>query len=494
MAANPSFLRPIPGGLAVRAAGPGLWQEFRVFGAEQQRAFHPERWGLGLGARGRQCALFAALAFLGFAHDRRYWPPWQTTWRPERRTLGATLFFRRPDGPWATRLRSRLVAWVWHLRHRLGCPWERCLFLVRYLRPVVLSVAAGYARQGRAAECPCPAAACGRLLSRAVRNLERLAAAEQSWHPKDAGLALTWWDLQAARTLAAGRYLRRYPAGPPPAADRARYEALADLVVLCLLSLTPQPRSSILRRLQFGVTLRREAGGGRWWLDLSNPFELAAVHKTARYYYDREYVQPLPLLALRRCGHDGPRRGSAGGDGSLLGWVLQEWYELGQGLGTRGFVFSCRYPGLGRGRGRGALIISDDELQARLTGALVRAAGVPPERARTLHVWQLRKLAETFLALAGDAEELRSSYFQYFGLHGADPGALAPVHQLTAALHQHCQRTAQRRYLYYLVWRERLRALLDDFDSFWARALVYDEAHDKLQLDPDFVRAWLGGG
>eukprot|EP00808_Paulinella_micropora_P026455 g50106.t1 len=94
---------------------------------------------------------------------------------------------------------------------------------------VVLSVAAGYARSGaQAAGRHCIAAACRRLLSRAEYNLQRLATAEQSWHPKDADLALTWWDLQPARTLAAGRY----PAGAAGEAAGARNQALADLVVL----------------------------------------------------------------------------------------------------------------------------------------------------------------------------------------------------------------------------------------------------------------------
>eukprot|EP00808_Paulinella_micropora_P026456 g50107.t1 len=140
--------------------------------------------------------------------------------------------------------------------------------------------------------------------------------------------------------------------------------------------------------------------------------------------------------SCRRCGHDVH---SAARDGcSLLGWVLQEWRELSSGLCTHCFVFSCRYTGIGRGRWRCALLL--------------------------LVLWAARR-----------------GY-----------GALAPVHQLTAALHQHCQRTAQRKYMYHLIFCERLRALLDDFDSFCARALVYDAAGDEVQLDTDFVRAWLG--
>lgn len=66
------------------------------------------------------------------------------------------------------------------------------------------------------------------------------------------------------------------------------------LAVLCLLSVVPPPRASIIRLLEFGTTLVFD--GKRWNIDLKTHSDAAAVkHKSSRFH--RRAVLPLPLLA-----------------------------------------------------------------------------------------------------------------------------------------------------------------------------------------------------
>jgi hypothetical protein len=70
---------------------------------------------------------------------------------------------------------------------------------------------------------------------------------------------------------------------------------LRELVVLCLLTICPPPRCSVVRLLEWGKTLVHDAAaGGQWMIDLTDPAHAATRHKT----HKKKGAMRLPLPKL----------------------------------------------------------------------------------------------------------------------------------------------------------------------------------------------------
>jgi hypothetical protein len=127
-----------------------------------------------------------------------------------------------------------------------------------------------------------------------LRNLrsqaESYAATQKSFekvHPE----WCSWPELQRAREKCRAAFDQR----EQPQEARAWLVHLRELVLLCLFTICPPPRCSVVRLLEWDKTLVLvQERGGQWMLDLTDPSHAATRHKT----HKKKGAMRLPLPSL----------------------------------------------------------------------------------------------------------------------------------------------------------------------------------------------------
>jgi hypothetical protein len=104
----------------------------------------------------------------------------------------------------------------------------------------------------------------------------------------------SWQELQRAREKCRAAFDQR----EEPQEDRTCLLHLRELVLLCLFTICPPPRCSVVRLLEWDKTLvlaqERGVSDERWMLDLTDPSHAATRHKT----HKRKGAMRLPLPTL----------------------------------------------------------------------------------------------------------------------------------------------------------------------------------------------------
>jgi integrase len=95
----------------------------------------------------------------------------------------------------------------------------------------------------------------------------------------------SWQDLQKAREKCRAAFDQ---------AEETDLLHLRELVLLCLLTICPPPRCSVVRLLEWDKTLLHDTGSGQWMIDLTDPAYAATRHKT----HKRKGAMRLPLPKL----------------------------------------------------------------------------------------------------------------------------------------------------------------------------------------------------
>jgi hypothetical protein len=101
----------------------------------------------------------------------------------------------------------------------------------------------------------------------------------------------SWQELQTAREKCRATFDQREQDGE----DRAWLLHLRELVLLCLFTICPPPRCSVVRLLEWDKTIVLvQERGGSWMLDLTDPAHAATRHKT----HKKKGAMRLPLPSL----------------------------------------------------------------------------------------------------------------------------------------------------------------------------------------------------
>jgi hypothetical protein len=323
------FTLYVPGTLHPVQIHADLVAEIRQFVRWSQEPFDADRKytstplaGGGLAWIRRQ--VYCIVVFYSFLTHNQ--PTWKVTQATSHSIRGLLLFRKKGTVGWSTTLRKSLNAYVTYLRDTHTMSWPRITYLVRNLRGPLSSIGATLRSQD---VLMWPVASQldwgrvhGAILSRAVQALKYLVPTgnQRAHNPADLCQTLTWWDLVAARTRLLVYYAWRFsdadghglhPTSFDVTAATERIHVLQSVVLLSLLTVTPQPRHSILRQLEFAVTLCNDAGpltnSTRYWMDLSDLAQPASRHKTAYIYWHPQYILPLPRLPVVMVGEDGTR-------------------------------------------------------------------------------------------------------------------------------------------------------------------------------------------
>ena len=265
---DPRGLPPRPG-----QGGGELEQELRSFRAFLESAFNPARWGrVAAPSTARQHVRRARF----FATYAAHVLPQEV--RCLREALAA-------DGDRARRLLTGFA-------ETMSPRWKSAT-LAGYLATLLQVRAMLWSELWRARLYP--------DVSRWLGNLHRqalaYAAVEGRYAPTERPVH-SLWDLQSLLFAAVADYLHHYPTDRLASAEagaaasesawptyRARVLRPARVALLCLTLTPPVSRSYILRHLEFGRSLERDAARGAWCLSLTDPLALSSQQNKTRATY-----------------------------------------------------------------------------------------------------------------------------------------------------------------------------------------------------------------